>query len=327
MTYTFTQISEQIELALSQYQHYFVGKPTELYEPIRYILSNGGKRLRPALVLLSCNLFTDKIEAATPSAVGLEVFHNFTLLHDDIMDKADMRRGNPTVHKKWNQNIAILSGDAMLIQAYKCISDMNILHLPSVLQLFNQTAIEVCEGQQWDMNFETAENVTVDDYLEMIRLKTSVLIAAACKMGALIGNASNKDTDLLYHFGLNIGIAFQLKDDLLDAFGDEKIFGKKNGGDILSDKKTYLLLKAKELADTNNLLKINQLIGNINISDENKIKSVLDIYQQLNVKQHTEKLINQYFDKAINALNEVSVANQNKTELLKLAEYLMQREK
>lgn len=327
MIYSFEEISRKIDDGFKQHQKYFKGKPDELYLPVNYILSNGGKRLRPALVLMSCNLFAENPDEAIPTAMGIEVFHNFTLLHDDIMDKADMRRGNPTVHKKWNENIAILSGDAMLIIAYKLLSDLSILHLPAIMKLFNNTALHVCEGQQLDMNFETAENISVNDYLEMIRLKTSVLLAASCKAGAIIGNATEEDAKLLYGFGQNIGLAFQIKDDMLDAFGDPKVFGKKIGGDILADKKTFLLLKARELADHKQSNQLKSLIGNTKIDKNEKIERMLNLYESLDVQYHSEELINGYYSIAMELLDQLSVPSGNKTELIKLANTMMLREK
>ena len=232
--------------------------PHHLYEPITYSLKMGGKRIRPALLLHAASLYTNSIEPFLPAAMAIEIFHNFTLLHDDIMDKADVRRNQPTVHKKYNENVAILSGDAMSILAFKYFAKENTTHLAELLPLFSETAIEVCEGQQHDMDFETRVNVTVDEYLEMIRLKTAVLIASSLKLGALLANAPSKDANLFYEYGLNIGLAFQLQDDWLDVYGDPDVFGKKKGGDICSNKKTFLLLKAMEACDPSTLEILNQ---------------------------------------------------------------------
>ena len=227
----------------------FEGKePYNLYEPIRYVLSIGGKRLRPTFALMACDLFGGNVNDAVYPACALEVYHNFTLLHDDIMDNADMRRGKPTVHKKWNENTAILSGDVMLSQAYEVMCRAEHSLLPSLLSVFNQTTIEVCEGQQYDMDFESRNDVSADEYIAMIRLKTAVLLAASLKIGAICAKASAKDADLIYEFGINVGLAFQLKDDWLDVYGDVKKFGKKIGGDICCNKKTYLLITALEKA-------------------------------------------------------------------------------
>ncbi len=224
-------------------------EPKGLYEPISYTLVSGGKRIRPALVLAACNMFSEKIEPAIPVALAFEVFHNFTLLHDDIMDNSPIRRNKETVHEKWNQNTAILSGDAMMIEAYEFLTELPAGLLKNILKLFNKTALEVCEGQQYDMDFETKEIVSEEDYLNMIKLKTSVLIAAALKAGAICGGASDTDADLLYDFGLNIGLAFQIQDDLLDTYADTAVFGKKNGNDIITGKKTFLLINALQKAD------------------------------------------------------------------------------
>lgn len=232
-------------------------EPQGLYAPIAYTLSLGGKRVRPALTLMACNLFSDDLTPAIQPALGIEIFHNFTLLHDDIMDKADIRRGKPTVHKYWNENTAILSGDIMQILAYVLISEAPAAHLKKVLDVFSRTAIEVCEGQQYDMDFENRETVDADAYLEMIRLKTAVLLGCSLYIGAIIGGANENDARNLYQFGVNIGIAFQLKDDLLDVYGNEENFGKKVGGDILCNKKTFLLIHAKKLAEGKIKLELN----------------------------------------------------------------------
>ncbi|PLX19439.1 MAG: isoprenyl synthetase, partial [Marinilabiliales bacterium] len=246
-------------------------EPFSLYDPIKYTLESGGKRIRPVLVLMTCNLFSDKIEHALRPAIGLEIFHNFTLLHDDIMDHADIRRGNPTVHKKWNENAAILSGDAMFIKAYEYFLDCQSTNFREILKIFNSTALEVCEGQQYDMEFEEKAIVTEAEYLRMIELKTSVLLAAALKIGALLGGANEKDADLLYQFGLNIGLAFQLQDDYLDVYGDVKVFGKKIGGDIVANKKTFMLIKAQEMARGEIKEQLNQLLNEQDFDRETKI--------------------------------------------------------
>lgn len=289
--------------------------PVELYEPIHYILSIGGKRIRPSMVLLSCSLFSDDFTVAIKPALGLEIFHNFTLLHDDIMDNANLRRNRDTVHVKWNTNTAILSGDAMSIKAYQfmCASPKEVIH--EVIEVFNQTALEVCEGQQYDMNFETRSNVTVNEYLHMIELKTSVLLAASLKIGAILGGASPANANLLYEFGRNLGLAFQLQDDLLDVFGNEALFGKEIGKDIVSNKKTYLLIKAFELAQGNDLATLNDWTTRAEFNRDEKIKIVTDLYLKLGVKQQCEALIDSYFDKARQQLNEVSASAESKNEL------------
>ena len=244
--YTPEQLLDKINAHLSSldYSHH----PTGLYDPIEYALSLGGKRLRPMLMLMAYNLYRDDVDSILNQAVGLEIYHNFTLLHDDLMDKADLRRGKPVVHKVWNENAAILSGDTMMMLAYKYVAEGLKPEHRSAFDLFGRTAIEVCEGQQLDMEFEQREDVTVDEYIDMIRLKTSVLLACGLKMGTLLADAPASDADALYKYGVNLGLAFQLKDDLLDVYGDTSVFGKKIGGDILCNKKTYMLIRAAELA-------------------------------------------------------------------------------
>ena len=304
----------------------FDKEPSLLYKPIKYTLDTGGKRIRPALVLLACNVFSNNIESAIMPAIGLEIFHNFTLLHDDIMDNADVRRNKPTVHNKWNDNIAILSGDAMFIKAYDYFLNNEFLNFKEVLRVFNKTAIEVCEGQQYDMNFENRTDVTEQEYIEMIRLKTSVLIAAALKIGALIGGADNKNANLLYEFGINIGLGFQLQDDMLDTFGNEEIFGKRIGGDIIANKKTYLLIKAIENADSKTKKNIEKMLEFT--SDNNKkIKEVKSIYEKLNVLKLTQDKIADFYKIAINALSNADISVDAKDELIKFAQKLIKRNK
>lgn len=303
----------------------FNREPAELYKPIKYMLSLGGKRLRPTLCLLACDLFgTDIYEALNP-AIGIEIFHNFTLLHDDIMDQASIRRGKETVHKKWNQNIAILSGDTMMAIAYELIMKTPDNVQSQVLHIFNQTAIEVCEGQQYDMNFETQRSVSIEDYIRMIRLKTAVLIAGSLKIGALIGGAPTEDSEKLYRFGENIGIAFQLQDDLLDVFSDEVKFGKKNGGDIVANKKTFLYLKAFELAIANKSEELRHFFSPDFTNFQEKVTGVIQIYKQLDLKTITENEIKRYHQAAMVYLNELNVADLSKSELRKIADKLMIR--
>ena len=299
--------------------------PEHLYEPIRYILSLGGKKIRLALVLLSCNLFSDDLDAAVAPALGIEIFHNFTLMHDDLMDRSDMRRGNPTVHKKWNDNTAVLSGDAMLVLAYQYISKCKPDILPNVLELFSTTAAEVCEGQQYDMDFETRSDVSENEYLEMIRLKTAVLLGCALKSGAVIGNAGSEDARNLYDFGINLGLAFQLKDDLLDVYGETSVFGKNIGGDIVCNKKTFLLIKALEKADIEQRNKLQYWLSLPSFDKEEKIKQVTAIYNQLHIKSLCEEKIAFYYDHAIKCLNHVNVENERKQELMLLAGTLSER--
>jgi len=301
-------------------------EPSGLYEPIGYVLSLGGKRIRPALTLMACNLFSEDIHQAVNTALGLEIFHNFTLLHDDIMDRADVRRGQPTVHKKWNDNTAILSGDVMQIASYQYVAKTPGNYLKPVLDLFSQTAAEICEGQQYDVDFEKRDTVEPEEYLEMIRLKTAVLLACALKTGAWIGGAGEEDAQNLYDFGINIGLAFQLKDDLLDVYGDEATFGKKIGGDILCNKKTYLLIHALRLATEKEEPELQNWLHSTNdqLSDR-KIEAVTSLYNTLGVKAICEDKMEFFYTKAIANLDQVAVPENKKQELRKLASKLMFR--
>ncbi len=322
--YTFKELQEIVNFKIEALE---IGKnPTELYDPIRYILDAGGKRMRPVLVLAANNLFSDNIEAAVEPALAMEVFHNFTLLHDDLMDKADVRRNRATVHKKWNDNIAILSGDAMMIKAYQLIVKAPAKNLAETIELFSQTALEVCEGQQFDMNFEERMDVSEDEYIEMIRLKTSVLVAASLKVGALCADANKEDAQKLYEFGVNLGLAFQLQDDYLDTYGDPKTFGKKIGGDIVANKKTYMLIKAQELAKGEQAHLLHKLITEKNTDTENKIAAVTNIYNDLNIKKLVKDKMNDYYQHALDAFNSVNVESSKKTMLIELADKLMVRE-
>ncbi len=301
-------------------------EPTNLYGPIGYTLAMGGKRLRPVMVLMACNLFTDKIEKAFPAALAIEVFHNFTLLHDDIMDQADMRRNSLAVHKKYNVNIAILSGDTMLVMAYDYLQKSETENLAKMIRLFSDTALEVCEGQQYDMDFETRMNVSIHEYLNMIRLKTAVLLACSLKMGALAANAPERISDLLYVFGLDLGIAFQLQDDLLDVFADQEKFGKKIGGDIISNKKTFLLLKALELSDEATKKELLEWIEKNEFDHQEKVMAVKNIYTKLKIKEITENNIEDFYQSALDVLDEIDVAKETKAELLLLAKMIMSRD-
>lgn len=322
--YTISQLQDLVNKHISEKEYPL--SPSELYEPIRYIMSLGGKRLRPALLLMACNLFEGSVLKALDPALAIEVFHNFTLMHDDIMDKAPLRRGKPTVHAKWNESIAILSGDVMLVKAYEMIMNVNDAILRDVLRVFNQTATEVCEGQQIDMNFEALDGVTIAEYLEMIRLKTSVLLAGSLEIGALIGNAPKEQAELLYKFGENLGLAFQLQDDILDVYGDPHKFGKQVGGDILSNKKTFLLIKALELAENLEEEELNYWLKVEDFDPDTKVRAVTDIYNQLGVRQLAEEQMNDFAEKALSALARVE-ANSEKKDLLKaFAEELLVRE-
>lgn len=322
--YSITQLQDLINKQIVE--SVYPETPSELYEPIRYIMALGGKRLRPALLLMACDLFEGSVLKALEPAAGIEVFHNFTLMHDDIMDKAPLRRGNATVHAKWNENIAILSGDVMLVKAYEQVMKVEDEVLRQVLEVFNQTATGVCEGQQTDMNFEALDGVTIVEYLEMIRLKTAVLLAGSLKIGGLIAKAPADQADYLYQFGESLGLAFQLQDDILDVYGDPDKFGKQVGGDILSNKKTFLLIKALELAEGLEKEELNYWLNAENADAEAKVNAVTDIYNRLGVRQLAEEKMNDFAEKALGALAKVSVAEEKKQTLTSFAEKLLVRE-
>ena len=304
----------------------YLRQPIELYTPIEYTLSLGGKRIRPLFLLLAYNLYRDDIEKAYSAAAGIEMFHNYTLLHDDLMDRSEMRRGKQTVYKIWGDNAAILTGDVMTALAFQYVSNVDDQHLRDVLMTFNTMAIEVCEGQQWDIDLEKRDDVTENDYIEMIRLKTSVLLAASFKIGAIIGGASSSDAQYLYSFGEKVGLAFQLQDDLLDVYGDPKTFGKKIGGDILCNKKTYMLIKAFELADNKQKEILQQWIDANDFDANEKIAAVTDIYNQLDIKQCCVLKINEYYQAALTDLNALSVDSSKTTELKDVIGKLMYRD-
>jgi geranylgeranyl diphosphate synthase type II len=301
--------------------------PAELYSPISYTLNAKGKRIRPLMTLLACQMFSDNIENAISSALGLEVFHNFTLLHDDIMDNASVRRGLPTVHTKWSVNTAILSGDAMMIEAYRLISSTPDSSLKEVLDVFSKTALGVCEGQMFDMQYEERTDVTEDEYIKMIGLKTSVLLAGSLKIGALIGGASKEDADLLYKVGMNVGLAFQLKDDWLDVYSNPEVFGKKTGGDIVTNKKTYLLINALQKADDKNKKLLLQWLSRKDFDDEDKIKEIKKIYNTLEIDKLTLQRAKEYSDKAFGYLEKINVEEQKKSSLIELIKQLLERDK
>lgn len=303
-----------------------VTDPVNLYQPIEYTLNMGGKRLRPVMVLMACDLFGGNVDDALNAALAVEIFHNFTLLHDDIMDQADMRRNRPSVHKKYNENVAILSGDAMSIMAYQYLLKTEGAAYRELVQLFSTTAIEVCEGQQYDMDFEGKLDVSIEDYLNMIRLKTAVLIGCSFKMGALIGQAAPEDADRIYRFGINLGLAFQLQDDLLDVFADQEKFGKKIGGDIVANKKTFLLLKTLELASAPQRAELLSWIGKTTFNPEEKIEAVRQLYAEVNVQALAEQAINEFYQKAMAELEAIQIEKTRKEELMLLARTIMQRE-
>jgi len=296
-----------------------------LIDPVKYVLSIGGKRVRPVLVLLACNLFNDNIEEAVMPATGLEVFHNFTLVHDDIIDQATVRRNFPTVHSKWSVNQAILSGDVMAFIANDCFLQGPPRCMIKVFREFNKAAIEVCTGQQLDIDYEQALIVSQEEYLRMIELKTAVLIAASVKIGAIIGGAGEKDSEYLYEFGRNLGLAFQIQDDLLDIYGDIKLFGKIPGGDIVANKKTFLSVKAFELSKGNQFRKIQDLFADKVSDPELKVRSVMEIYDNLNIRSLTENLAEEYIGKAFSMLEKADVPGERKKEISGLASSLIGR--
>ncbi|MBL4653354.1 MAG: polyprenyl synthetase family protein [Flavobacteriales bacterium] len=320
-TSNLTEIVES-ELAKLDFNH----KPYQLYEPISYILSLGGKRMRPVLLLMACDMFGKSIEDAMPQALAIEIFHNFTLVHDDIMDQAPKRRNQLTVHTKWNENTGILSGDVMLVCAYQQLCKSENQYLAQLLHLFNKTAIEVCEGQQFDMNYETENNITIPEYIRMIELKTAVLLGCSLQTGSIIAGATTEDQTNMYEFGRNIGIAFQLQDDLLDVFGDPDKFGKQIGGDIISNKKTYLYIKALELADANQKTKLNQLFNTDEVDNLEKIQAVTNIYNSLSVKDSTKSEMKKYFNTAMSFFNKIDLSEEQKMPLREFADKLMVRE-
>jgi len=301
-------------------------EPTNLYEPITYTLSLGGKRIRPALLMLANNLFGGKDDAAIDSALAIEVFHNFTLLHDDIMDEAPLRRGHPSVYKKWNTNVAILSGDVMLMQSIQLLAKKNHANLHNVLDIFNTAAIQVCEGQQFDMDFEQSSSVSIDDYLKMIELKTAVLLGASLKIGAVISNASKNNANHLYEFGKNLGIAFQLMDDILDLYGDPDKVGKRIGGDIIVNKKTYLLLKAQELATGKTAKDLAFCLNSTVIEDNAKVEKVTTIFNELNIKTLALEEMNLFYNTALSHLDSIEANADKKLVFEQFAKDLMNRE-
>jgi geranylgeranyl diphosphate synthase type II len=322
--YNQSQLKEVVNRALINLS--YNTEAGKLIDPVKYILSIGGKRLRPVMTLMACNLFSDKIEDAILPSAGLEVFHNFTLVHDDIMDQASVRRGFPTVHHKYTINQAILSGDVMAFIANECFLQTPANHLLNVFRVFNKAAIEVCVGQQLDMDYEKAAVVLQDEYIRMIELKTAVLLAASIKIGAIIGGGDDKDTDLLYEFGKNLGLAFQIQDDLLDVWGDSKVFGKKSGGDIVANKKTFPLVKAMETASGEQLKQLQKLFAQKDTDPETKIRKVKNIYDQLNIKDTTEILAYDYINKAFGFLQKTNVDESRKKEITNLAISLIGRD-
>lgn len=298
--------------------------PPSLYEPLGYFLSIGGKRIRPILVMLAADLFGNQNQSVINQALAVELFHNFTLIHDDIMDKAPLRRGLLTVHEKWNDSQGILSGDVLLIVAYQYLMKTEQKHYGALFTSFNKMAIEVCEGQQMDMDFEHRNDVQIGDYIEMIRLKTSVLLGCALELGAIVSCAADQDKEHLYDFGVNIGIAFQIQDDILDVYADAEKFGKQVGGDIISNKKTFLYLKAREHANVSQEAQFDAQLTNTDFVE--KVTVVRALYDELHVRQVAEEAMNHYYNIALQHLSAVQVEEANKRALLALADYLMNRE-
>jgi len=324
MTKELTQLIELINTRLEELS--YGEEPKELYDPISYIMRLGGKRMRPLLVLLAYRLFKDDIENILDEAIAVEIFHNFTLMHDDIMDEAPIRRGQPTVHEKWNANVAILSGDVMLVKAYDLLLEAPG-DLKQIIKDFNACAAGVCEGQQLDMNFEGLPTVPEEVYINMIRLKTAVLLGYSLKLGAMLAEASAEQAQKLYDFGVQIGIGFQLKDDLLDVYADQAKFGKQVGGDIISNKKTFLLLKALELADSQQLSELNRWLQAETFDSAEKVKAVTAIYDEIGIRELTLTKMEEYFSKGFRALKDITANEQQKKTLVDFTHYLINREK
>lgn len=321
-----TSYQQQIEQALKDKK--YGSNPKELYQPIEYIMSLGGKRMRPVFVFVACDFFGGDTSKALHPALSIELFHNFTLMHDDIMDKAPLRRNQSTVHEKWNDNIAILSGDTLLVKAYQELCKENTEILPELLNVFNETAVQICEGQQLDMNYEKITQVSIPQYLKMIELKTAVLIACSLKVGALVGGANNEDAQSLYDFGKHVGIAFQLQDDILDVYGQTEKFGKQKGGDIIANKKTYLLLQAVKMAEGNRHMKeeLHQWINAPHFEPKEKVEAVTAIYDFLKIKDLAKAEMKKHYDAALTILNKIPVDELKKENLIALADSLMVRE-
>ncbi len=319
------EILERINAFIDQLP--YERKPYSLYEPIQYVLSLGGKRIRPALMLLAYQLYQDNPERILMPAVALETYHNYTLLHDDLMDNADLRRGHATVHKRWDANTAVLSGDSMLVLAYQRMAQVPADKLAAVLSLFTETALEIGEGQQYDMEFERRNDVREDEYIEMIRLKTSVLLACATKMGAILAGASDEEADILYKFGEQVGLAFQLQDDLLDVYGDSAVFGKAIGGDITSNKKTYMLINAFLRADDQQREELTRWVSAKTFDRKEKVSAVTELYNQIGIRQLCEEKINYYFEQARQYLTRINVPEERKRPLIDFTNEMMHRDK
>ena len=322
--YTSNELLEIINQYLSKLS--YDRKPASLYEPIKYVLDLGGKRIRPILMLLSYNLYKDNPQEILSSACALETYHNYTLLHDDLMDEAPLRRGQQTVHMKWNANQAILSGDSMLVLAYERLAKCDTKHLEAVLSLFTETALQIGEGQQYDMEFEMRNDVAVEEYIEMIRLKTSVLLACATKMGAILADATQEDAENLYKFGEQIGLAFQLQDDYLDVYGDAKVFGKKIGGDIVSNKKTYMLITAFNQANTGQRAELENWVNKKDFNTEEKIVAITRLYNEIGIDKLAKEKMNFYYEQGKNFLDAVKLPDERKEALAEYAANMMTRQ-
>lgn len=322
---SFNELYDKVNHYIDDMQ--YNAQPEGLYSPIKYVLSLGGKRIRPILMLMAYNLYHEEVDAILPNAIALETYHNFTLLHDDLMDRADMRRGNMTVHKKWDDNTAILSGDAMLIMAYKLFTETNNPYLSNAIKTFNAATLGVCDGQQYDVEFESRNDVKEEEYMEMIRLKTSLLLACALKIGAELAGASNEDADNLYQFGEKMGLAFQLQDDLLDVYGDPAVFGKQIGGDILCNKKTFMLINAYNLANPSQKAQLKEWIEKIDFVPSDKIQAVTAIYDAVGIKAICQEKIEQLFTQSLDCLAKVKIEDSKKAELKAFADKLLKRNK
>ena len=321
---TIPELQDLIKAEISKL--HFGDKPKNLYDPISYIMSLGGKRMRPLLVLLAYQFKKNDVESAITPALAVEVFHNFTLMHDDIMDKAPLRRGQATVHEKWDENVAILSGDTMLVKAYELMLQIDPKLLPEALRLFNKTAVEVCEGQQIDMNFELRREVSVEEYIDMIRLKTAVLLGFSLELGALMAGFSESDRAQIYDLGVNMGIGFQLMDDLLDVYGDQEKFGKQVGGDIVTNKKTYLLISALNKAAAEQIDVLNEWLSREQFDVQEKVAAVKSVYDQIGIKEMTTTKMNEYFDRSFEILDNLDADQNGKEALRQFALALMKRE-
>lgn len=323
--HTIEELNQLIDSAISRIE--LNGEPQNLYLPIAHVLKTGGKRLRPTLTLAACNLFTNQVDDAIDAALAVEVFHNFTLVHDDIMDNADLRRGVITVHKKWNTNTAILSGDAMVVLAYKLLAKTRYDALPQVFDAFNTMAIDVCRGQQYDMDFEQKTQIDRRNYLDMIELKTAALLRGAVEIGAIIGQASTADLQALQQYALNLGLAFQLQDDLLDVYGDTNVFGKNIGGDILEQKKTILTIETRKMLEPNDLADFDKTMHDRNTPPDEKIARITQHFNRAGTKKHVEKMVDNYFANAMQCLDQLSVNNERKLVMKGLTNKILKRNK